>query len=458
MALYVLLGLAVLFSFRAVTAWRYGFFLMILLAAVQDPLRKLVPDTPGWLVLITAPVFLATVVGAAMRTRGWWPVFKRAYPQVGNGLLMLIVLCVPAAFLSATYGPGSWMLTVLGAFSYASIFLALITGFHFPRDPRSVRKLLAVYCLANGVMLSGAVLDYYKLFPDMQILGTKALGFEWMRWGSGYTVDMVAGFYRSPDVMGWHAAAVCMLSLVLGLAGKGQRRWGWIALSGLAVIALMLSGRRKMVYMLPVFLLALFWIYWQAGRAGRIVAMLGLILIPVGSVWLVSDQLSEESANVRYYRGEGLKLNAMESIQGQGFRAVITTYEQSGVLGEGLGVATPGSHNLKVARPRVWQESAPSRIMVELGVPGTLGFLWVMIAIVLALWRTTIKQLRTRSPSAPYAAGLFAFFLANVGSLTVSGQILADPFIAAFLGILVGVVLSLVRFQVPRTNGPSRAA
>ncbi|GHC05568.1 hypothetical protein [Thermomonas carbonis] len=457
MALYVLLGLAALFSLRAVTAWRYGFFLMILLAAVQDPLRKLVPGTPGWLVLITAPVFLATVLGAVLRTRGWWPLFKRAYPQVGNALLMLILLCVPAAILSATYGPGSWMLTVLGAFSYASIFLAVITGFHFPRDPKSVRKLLVVYCLAHGVMLSGAVLEYYEVFPAMQVIGTKAMGFEWMRWGSGYTVDMLAGFYRSPDVMGWHAAAVCMLSLVLGLAGKGKGRWGWIALSGLAIIALMLCGRRKMVYMLPVFLLALVWIYWQAGRAGRMVAMLGLLLIPVGSVWLVSDQLSEESANVRYYSGEGLKFSAMESIQGQGFGAVVETYKQSGVLGEGLGVATPGSHNLKVARPRVWQESAPSRIMVELGVPGTLGFLLVMIGIVLALWRTTIKQLRTRSQSAPYAAGLFAFFLANVGSLTVSGQILADPFIAAFLGILVGVVLSLVRFQAPKANGPSRA-
>jgi len=40
---------------------------------------------------------------------------------------------------------------------------------------------------------------------------------------------------------------------------------------------------------------------------------------------------------------------------------------------------------------------------------------------------------------------LLAFFIANVASLTVSGQILADPFIAAFLGIMVGLLLSIVR-------------
>jgi len=55
-------------------------------------------------------------------------------------------------------------------------------------------------------------------------------------------------------------------------------------------------------------------------------------------------------------------------------------------------------------------------------------------------------QLRAHTQLAHYVAGLMAFFLANVGSLTVSGQILADPFIAAFLGILVGVALSAPRF------------
>jgi O-antigen ligase len=102
---------------------------------------------------------------------------------------------------------------------------------------------------------------------------------------------------------------------------------------------------------------------------------------------------------------------------------------------------------LKVERPRVWQESATSRILVELGVPGTIGFLIVMVAIVFNLWRVAMSQLRARTPQSAYAAGLLAFFLANVGSLTVSGQILADPFIAAFLGFLVGMTLAVVRLR-----------
>ncbi|MCC7097561.1 MAG: hypothetical protein IT472_10320, partial [Thermomonas sp.] len=50
------------------------------------------------------------------------------------------------------------------------------------------------------------------------------------------------------------------------------------------------------------------------------------------------------------------------------------------------------------------------------------------------------------------------FFIANVGSLTVSGQILADPFIASFLGLLVGVVLSIPRLDaVARARVEARA-
>jgi hypothetical protein len=43
-------------------------------------------------------------------------------------------------------------------------------------------------------------------------------------------------------------------------------------------------------------------------------------------------------------------------------------------------------------------------------------------------------------------------FRANLGSLTVSGQILADPFIASFLGILVGFALSIPDLPVKRAR------
>jgi hypothetical protein len=445
MALYLMLGLSLLFTLRALVGWRMGIILMIMLAAVQDPLRKLVPGAPGWLVLVTAPIFVTAVFASVVHTRRWWAEFGREYPHIAKSLVLLMLLSLPAAFLSATYGEGSWMLTLLGVFSYSIVFLGVIAGFHYPRHLPELRRLLVIYCAAHGVMLIGGIIQYMGLFPDWSTLGTEALGYEWVRRHQGYSVDMIAGFYRSADVMGWHAATVCMLSVLLASTGEGYRRSMWALVAALAATALLLCGRRKMVYMLPVFLLALGWVYWQAGRSGRVVALLGLLLIPVASVWVVGDWVSEDSENIRYYTEASDQ--TIDRFEVHGFASLVDTYNQSGFFGEGLGTATPGSHHLKVERPRAWQESSSSRILVELGVPGALGFLAVMVAIGLSLWRTAMTQLRARTPQSHYAAGMLAFFLANVGSLTVSGQILADPFIAAFLGFLVGLTLSVSKLQ-----------
>jgi hypothetical protein len=445
--LYLILALVCACAVRAFAGWRVGIVLMIALAAVQDPLRKLVPGTPGWLVLITAPVFAAAVIGSMTHKRAWWREFRRQHRSIARALLLLCVLSLPAAVLSATYSSGSWMLTMLGFFSYSVIFLAMIAGFHYARGERDLRRLLVVYSLLHGAMLSGAMFEYFHVFAGSPLIGSRALGYEWIRWGHGYTVDMVSGFYRSADVMGWHAAAVAMISVILALTAKGARKGAWFTLAMFATVALLLCGRRKMVYMVPVFLACFGFIFWQAGRAARVVALAAFLCLPIASVVVVGDWIGEGSANIRYYRGDGLQQDAFQSIRDQGFSSVVETYRQTGVLGAGLGFATPGSHHLNVSRPRVWQESTTSRIMVELGVPGAIGFLIVMLAISMKLWRVAISQLRANTSSSVYVGGLVAFFMANVGSLVVSGQILADPFIAAFLGFLVGVTLSVPRLD-----------
>jgi hypothetical protein len=422
---------------------------MILLAAIQDPLRKLVPETPGWLALVTVPVFAAALLCCFLRVPKWWSAFRLGYPSIARSMLVLALLCVPAAIIVLTYGPGGWQLALIGGFSYAVIFLAIIAGFHYPRHLADMRKLLGWYCIVHGIALSGALLEYLHWFPEWDAIGSRALGFLWVRRHAGYAVDMIAGFYRSADVMGWHAAAVAMISLILAATARGRRRWGWGLVGTLALVALLLCGRRKMVYMVPVFLFALAWIYWQAGRSGKFLPILGLLLLPLGAAWLVGDKLREESSNIRYYSESSSE--ALERLEVHGFSSLVATYRQTGFFGAGLGVATPGSGHIDVERPHAWQESGTSRVLVELGVPGATGMFMVMAAIVLGLWRVTLRQLNARTPAAPYAVGLLAFFLANVGSLVVSGQILADPFIAAFLGFLVGMNLSVARIKAVPT-------
>ncbi len=446
MATYLLLAIVALCAFRSMAGWRTGLLLVIVIAAIQDPFRKLIPGAPTWASLSTFPVFAMVIFVSASKTRGWWTEFRKFNPNVAQSLRGLMLLSLPAAVISASYSSGSWQLTILGAVSYSWIFLAMIVGFHYPRRLQDLRKLLMVYCLAHGVMLSGGIFQFLGWFPGWRILGDDAIGFKWLRQIYGYDIHIISGFYRSGDVMGWHAAAVSLMSLLLAWTGRGTRRYFWVFLSAFAIGALMLCGRRKMVYLIPVFAIGLIWLYWQAGRAARVWAVVGLLAVPFASVWIGTDLLGEGSAQIHYYstgRDESL-----DQIQDHGFTELGETYDQVGFFGAGLGTATPGSHNIHVDRPHTWQEGGATRVLVELGVPGAVGFLAVMVTILLSLWRVTKAQLRARTPQGHYAAGLVSFFLANVGSLVVSGQILADPFIASFLGFMIGLTLSLERPQL----------
>lgn len=442
--LLVLIAVAVA-SLVAFAKWRMALSIVIVIAAFQDPIRKMMPGTPGWMTLLPVPVFLAAVVASRISMPRWWSQFVAMYPIIGKRLFLLCLLAVPAALISITYGAGAWQYTVLGVFSYSMIFVSMVVGFHFGRNLESIRRLLMFYALVHAVVLSGGVLQYLELFPGWIVLGDSAFGYEWLRYVPGYIIKLISGFYRSADVMGWHAASVCMIGMILAFSSTGKNRWFWILISGWAVLALFLCGRRKMAYMIPIFLMTLTWIYFYVGRAAKVVPILGFLLIPVASVYLVNDFLGEDSSQVHYYTSAQEGDNAFDRLSEHGFGALIETFKQSGFFGSGLGFATPGAHNIKAARPRIWQESGTSRVLVELGVPGFLGFIAVLAAIVTALWRVTRVHLRARTSTGTFAAGLMSFFVANIGSLTVSGQILADSFIVIFLGTFVGIVLGFAR-------------
>ena len=447
MALHVFYGLVAVGVAIGVAQWRLALFVMALIAAVQDPLRKLVPGAPGYLVLATALVLMAAIIGLVSNYPPWWRGFGWYFPRIRLAMALFVLACIPAALISATYGPGSWLLTLLGVFSYGSLLLSMVVGFYFAYGLGDIRRFLAFYCLVSSVMLVGGLIQYFELWPGARVIGTEALDMEWLRYGEGYIVKMIAGFYRSPDVMGWHAAAVAMLAVILAMTGRGPGRWLWFALTAAALVELLLCGRRKMVYMIPFFLLGVVVLYSLSGVRRQWFGFLGVVLLPLVSIGIIGDWLGDDSTQVRYYTDN--PRDTVDQLHRHGFASVIGTYEQAGFFGSGLGVATPGSHHLQVARPRVWQESGPSRVMVELGVPGLLALVGVMVAVLSAAWRVTRYHLLATTPMAPYAVGLFAFFLANVGSLVVSGQILADPFIASFLGMSIGMVLSLARLPVP---------
>ena len=49
----------------ALANWRWGIAAAIVIGLLQDPLRKLVPGSPGYLAMASMPIWLATMASAA---------------------------------------------------------------------------------------------------------------------------------------------------------------------------------------------------------------------------------------------------------------------------------------------------------------------------------------------------------------------------------------------------------
>lgn len=445
MAYTTLLILGFIAIFASLSNWRSGLLWMIVLACVQDPLRKLIPGTPGILLLIMLVVVLAAGTGMLSSIRRPWMHFIRLHFSIQTSINNFILSIIPPLFISLTYGPGSWAFTIYGLVSYGIILLSVLYGYFYARSPVDIRWILGFYCLVTSLALTGTFLEYYNLEILSNILGDDSLGFNWIRYGSGYTVNLLTGFYRSPDVMGWHASAASMISLTLIFTDKGAGRWRWLAVTSIGIAALMISGRRKMVFMIPLFVILIAGLMIYCRRRG--VGLKGIVplAIPVVIALIVGNWLGEESEFIRYYIDESKTLNLQA--QKHLWDSVLDTFRQSGFWGSGFGFASPGAQYIPYDKPELWQESGASRLMVELGLPGMLTFMILIYQFFRSTLRTARLSANYYSRDSMLCICLLAFVLANLCSLGISGQILADPFVASFIGITLGMQLSFARMS-----------
>ncbi len=423
--------------------WRKGLYMLILVGALQDPVRKIVPGHPGYLALATVPAWFSIILGAFSTERGLWGSFRRAFPQLATAMGIFVLLLIPAAMRSATYGPGSWQLTIIGLFGYLSVLAAWVIGYGFPKREGDLVRLLTFYCLVTAVMLVGTPLESLKIGENWGVLGTSSLGYRWLRYRGSYIIYMIAGFYRSPDIMGWHAVLTVMLGLSLALGKSGIMRMVLLLVAAWGGGSVMLCGRRKMALMLPVFLAAFVWIHvrrrWKLPGAG----IVGAVIVASALGYVLYEQMGPDSDIEEYYFLDTGDI--MERIESHGWTALWATYCQFGFWGEGLGTAAQGIQHLQVARPRTWQEGGPGRLLVELGVPGFLGVVFLLVTLMKAVLRL-VAQLERSEPHFYMFAGLAAIMLANAASFVVSHQVFGDPFINCLFALLIGALLSGERY------------
>ena len=436
---FTLIGAVTLYSFKD---WRRGIYLMIFIGIIKDPIRKMIPDAPAYLALATVPVYVSILIGAFIENPKVFKDFMAKFPRLSKAIFIFVISLIPAAVKSATFGSGTWKVTALGLFSYMSVILGIYIGYFCFQRHKNMTNMLKFYCFITALLLIGTPMEYLGAAKGWAALGTTAMGNEWHQYSvPGVVINMIAGFYRSPDVMGWHSTALSMLSIVLATNTTGKERYFWVALAGWGLIGSVLCGRRKMFFMLPIFISVLTMVYFSVPKRIKIASVAMIVLISLFSGYYLYRKIGPNAAIEKYYfQNPDVIFGRVEK---QGIDSVIGTYKQSGIFGEGLGTATQGSQHIHVSKPRTWQEGGLDRIMVEMGLPGFVCFIYLVLCLFMTIWAKIVNNpVFYNQSDFSIRAGLFSFMVANSACFVISHQIFGDPLIICFVAILIGALMS----------------
>lgn len=435
----------------ALDNWRAGITLALLVGALQDPVRKLTPDQAPVLAIASLPLWIAVLLGLWRRDPQALQRVERAHPRLGRLVrIFLVLLLPPTVLVFLLYGPGAWRVAIFGLFAYVAPLLFVAAGFSFPRAASDIRRLLSVYGVLVSVMLAGTYLQYAGLFEDSPVLGTRVFGFETFR----YTADqgafvLIAGFYRSPDLMAWHAATLTMVGLTLTSARKGFMRYAWLLAVGWGIFSVLVAGRRKAVIMPLVWILIVAWTHLRTRRLAGAIVALAVAAVAAAGFFLVAG----ESVQQQYYGyAASTAIEGPDRLLTGTFGTVVWTVLETGLFGRGIGTASQGMQYVAANVQQGWQESGPSRLVAELGVPGLV----VATLLALSLGRALLLALQPEAGSPQdqsLHAGCIGVVVASAISFLVSHQIYTDLSVLGLSSLMTGVALAGPRWLRASAGG-----
>jgi len=253
-----------------------------------------------------------------------------------------------------------------------------------------------------------------------------------------------------------HAAQVAMFAMILTIRKPERLTLGWALVAAFAGLCLILSGRRKMLGMPMVFVAAFsFFTYLRGMRASRFAMVpMACVAAAIVGVYLgaTDSYVADEYTN---YVGTLFTDGASRS-QEILVGSTLSTFNQSGVLGRGLGSATQGNYHIAGASGTGWQEDGFSRLLGELGVIGVFCILAAAVALLNGII-LAVRAIDRRSPLAAFQLLLLAVVFANLCSFLISHQQYSgDPPSAIIVLFILGVALSVPMMQQSVTSGSGR--
>jgi hypothetical protein len=444
----------------ALLDWRKGLLLCVLVGVAQDPLRKLAPNQPIYYVLLVGVIFgLAWIRAALMRVplgpsviQGWRQNLKVPFT------IFFVLVGLQAMHSLVRYG--SLLMPAIGLLVWLAPVPAVVLAYQFAvrRGILNVRRWMLFYILVALVSLSGVYFEY--------------VGFTWRTLGEigegqiiydiGTVLKAYSGFFRASEIAAWHAAAIAcfVFTLSIGKRATVMRMAGALALIALLVSLGILTGRRKMLVEITIFISTyLFLVAWlQRGMARLAMVVLGMgaagYILIVGFVApdLVQSSYSksmqmENAQRIQGYaeRGKSVFADLPGRVNAVGVQPVISAVETFGWLGAGLGTGSQGTNQIAEENNinRWSSEGGLGKIAMELGVPGLLVAIWLVVALARHIGQQLVLLSKLSPQHARMAFGFVSFLVANAATFSVATQAYSDLFVLLILGWCLGFLLAM---------------
>ena len=423
----------------AMTDWRRGWLLAILCGVLQDPARKLTPGTPVVMTLSIIVVYVMVLVSAQSTLQAHAREFSRRFSSVKvSGALVFLFLILAAINGLATFGLENWKAPALAMLVYCAPIPAVLLGFAYLQSEEQMFHFFRFYAVLTSVAMIGTFLEYFNV--PWRVLGTVALSEFNLRYLPGLEIRMLSGFYRAPDIMGWHAATLTIIGIVMTLRARFVRAaWPWMLVTAWGFLNCLMSGRRKATYMVAVFAAAFLFRYIRRLTTTQVmtIALAGLAL------FLVVHKVGQDEDASVYTRGTVTTTSeVLERLEG----GLVGTVEQFGLMGAGLGTATQGVYHVVTNQNLLigWQEGGLGKLTMELGLPGLFAVALFAAAVFLFMLKLTGRP-DVAGSSQFLRATLFGIVIADVVEFFVSAQAYSDACLtllsAFFLGCLFASAL-----------------
>jgi hypothetical protein len=471
--------LLMLFALLTVLDWRQGMLICVLVGVAQDPLRKLAPSQPVYYVLMVGVIFGAAWIRAALMRVPLGPSVIHGWHRNLKVPFTLFVGIVLAQALHSYIAYGSPIVPGIGLLVWLAPIPAIVLAYQFAirRGLTGVRRWMVVYVIAALLALSGVYFEY--------------IGFQWRTLGEigegqilydlGGILKAHSGFFRASEIAAWHTAAVACFVFTLSLGKKPTviRVVMAIGLVAMLVTLGILTGRRKMLIEITIFVTAyVFLVAWlQRGmaRLAMVVVVAGFAGY-VGIVGFVAPDLVQESYTKRMQventgehlesyalRGSSVFADLPKRVNNVGWQPLVWSVETFGWLGAGLGTGSQGTQEVieKHIGNRWGAEGGLGKVGMELGVPGLLVLLWLGRALGHHLHEQLTPVAKISPQHARMAFGLLSFLIANAATFSVATQAYSDLFILLILGWCLGFLLAMPTLAAnaiaqtqQRTRGP----